>query len=66
MKLEERELITKPIPQFPDTRIQLYKQYCPQIDMEFGFRNKNDGTIKIVTSSAAPLKALQNNEDYIN
>ena len=61
----EREGHTKKVPGFIHQRRQLYKQYCPEVIMEFGFKNKTDGSVKKVTSGKTPLKEYQNNPDYV-
>lgn len=61
--LWEREGRTKPFPGFINERRKLYSK-CPKVEMEFAFRNKHDGSIKIVHTETAPLKEYVNNGDY--
>ena len=65
MQFREREGTAKPIPQFINQRNKLYDQYCPKVDMEFGFQNKEDDSIKIVKGSSAPMKSIQRDPMYI-
>ena len=65
LKLQEQEGRQNPIPQFIQQRRKLHKQYCPEIQMEFGFQKMFDGSLKIIKTSSAPLKDLQLNRDYI-
>lgn len=43
----------------------MYLRYSPDVQMEFGFKRKFDGSIIEVTAESAPLKALQRNHNYI-
>ena len=63
-ELHDLERKVKPIPQFVHQRRQLYKQKCPQIQMEFAFRKKVDGSIRLVKSETAPVKELERNPEY--
>ena len=63
--LKNQENIQKPTAKFIQQRRKLYSQYCPEIHMEFAFKNKQDGSIRQISSLSAPLKELQNNREYI-
>ena len=65
LSLQEREGRQNPIPQFIQQRRKLNKEYCPKVDMEFGFQKRSDGSLKISTASSAPLKELQLNREYM-
>ena len=64
-QLKEREGVLRNPPQFIQQRRILFKDYCPKINMEFGYKNKRDGSIIEVESPNAPIKTLQNNMDFI-
>ena len=64
LQMKEREGITRSIPKFKQQRKNLYKNRCPVIKMEFGFRNKTTGAITKVTSSKAPRKTFERNPQY--
>lgn len=64
LEFKKREGRTKNIPRFIHLRRQLYTKFCPKVKMEFAFRKKIDGSIIKHTSSAAPLKAFQLNQEY--
>lgn len=59
-----REGQVKDIPGFIRQRRKLHKEYCPTVEMEFGFRKKTDGSIHKVYTETSPLKQFQNNPDY--
>ena len=61
---KEREGNVKNIPKFIQERRKLYQKYCPDVQMEFGFQKKSDGSIIKVSGSSTPLKDLQQNPEY--
>lgn len=63
--LRDREQRTNSIPKFISQRRNMYLRYSPDVQMEFGFKRKFDGSIIEVTAESAPLKALQRNHNYI-
>ena len=65
VKLHEREGRHRHIPKFIQQRRKMYKEYCPDVQMEFAFQKKIDGSIITVRGNSAPLKALQHNTNYI-
>ena len=63
-EMKEREGRQNKIPKFTQQRRKLYSKYCPDVKMEFAFRKKDDGTIKIFKGSSAPLKTIQLSSEY--
>ena len=64
LELKEREGREKSIPQFIQQRRKLYKDNCPDVQMEFAFRKK-DGSIVKHNGETAPMKAMQLNREYV-
>ena len=64
LEFKLREGRERPIPQFVHQRKQLYKQYSPDVKMEFAFKNKIDGSIIKHSGTTAPLKEFQLNPNY--
>ena len=65
MMFHEREGRQEVPPKFISQRRHLHKQFSPEVQMEFGFKHKKDGTIHKVKGSTTPLKEYERNEDYL-
>ena len=65
LNMKDREGRLNNIPKFIQQRRILNNNHCPDVNMEYAFKNKNDGSITRIFSTSTPLKALQRNPDYI-
>lgn len=65
LNFKEREGHFKNIPKFINQRRKLTKQYCPDVQMEFAFRNRLDGSIIKHRGATSPLKEFQQNPNYM-
>ena len=63
-ELKQHEDVKRKIPQFLQTRKNLYKDYCPDIKMNFIFLNKNDQSITHVDVDRTPLKDYDRNPQF--
>ena len=61
LSLQQRQ---KKIPQFVHQRRKMYQNYCPEVHMEFVYKNKLNGEIVTYKGTSAPLKMYQNNFVY--
>lgn len=63
-QLKAAQNVTKKIPQFLQARKNLYKEYCPEIKMNFAFKNKNDGSIFYIDADHTPLLQYERDPNY--
>ena len=63
-ELKADQGISRKIPQFPQVRKNIYKDYCPDVKMTFAFMNKNDGSIVYVNEDHTPLQQYQRDPQY--
>lgn len=61
---KEREGRLKNVPKFIQQKRILDRDYSPEIEMDFAFKRKRDGSIVMRSSQTAPIKDLQHNEEY--
>ena len=64
MEFKEREGRLNNVPKFSQQRRKL-KKCCPEVKMEFAFKNKIDGSIVKHSASTTPVKALEQNPEYV-
>ena len=59
--IEQRQ---KRIPKFIQQRRKLFENHCPEVHMEFVYRNKMTGEIVEYKGTTAPLKMYENNSNF--
>ena len=52
------------VPKFIQQRRKLYRDYCPEVKMQFCYRNKSNGTIFTHDGLTAPVKMYQKDSKY--
>ena len=57
--------IKKKTPLFQNQRKKMIREFCPDIEMEFGYLNVNTGEIHRVQSRSTPIKEFECNPDLI-
>ena len=55
--VKSRELEENPpkIPQFQQLRKKIYKEFIPNIELQFGYMDKENGQLQFVTAKATPV-----------
>ena len=55
---------TKRVPKFVQRRKKMLLNHCPEVHLEYSYRNKVSGEIINYKGSTAPIKLYQNNQNY--
>lgn len=62
---KDKDAVRKKTPQFVHQRRKLDKEFSPEVNMTFGYKNKEDGSIVTVDCTSTPINQYQRNPKYV-